>query len=60
MSQENIEIVKRAFDGFAGGGLDATLRQPIGAVYFDFRDGRVGAIRFFLTWKQILEAMAPG
>jgi ketosteroid isomerase-like protein len=132
MSQENIEIVKRAFDGFASGELDATLacltadyvlypfpewpdeseyrghegyrralglwtenfddfnmevselrdlghrvlilgelagrikgsgvpiRQPIGAVYFDFRNGRVGATRFVLTWKQTLEAVAPG
>src|SRR6476659_9513574 len=129
MSQENVEVVKRAFDGFNGGDLDATLacltadyvlypfpawpdeseyrghegyrralglwtenfedfnmevsemrdlgdsvlilgelagrikgsgvtiRQPIGAVYSDFQDGRIGATRFFLAREHALEAV---
>jgi ketosteroid isomerase-like protein len=129
MSQENVEIVRRLYDGFAVGGTEATLavfapdsvhypfpewferseyrgheelkdclrcgrrvsnefafevsafrdagdsvvmlgetvgrimgtgvpiRQPLGAVYSDFRDGRIGEARNFLTWREALEAV---
>jgi ketosteroid isomerase-like protein len=37
-----------------GSGLP--IRQPFGAIYWDFQDGRVGGIRNFLTWREALEA----
>jgi len=33
------------------------IRQPLGVVYSDFRDGQFGEIRYFLTWQQALEAV---
>jgi ketosteroid isomerase-like protein len=128
MSQENFEIVRRAFEAFAAGGIEAALdffapdvvlyafpewpgpseyrghdgvrallaewienfddfefevreirearervlllgetvgrikethapiRQPFGAIYWDFDDGRMGEGRHFLTWREALEA----
>ncbi len=128
MSEENVEIAKRAYDTFAAGGIEAALpcfapdvvaypfpewvedseyrghdglraliavwtdnfdefefrnaefreagdsvlvlgetagrikgsgvpiRQPLGVVYSDFRDGMIGRTRNFLTWRQALEA----
>ena len=32
------------------------IRQPLGAIYWDFRDGKIGETRNFLTWRQALEA----
>jgi ketosteroid isomerase-like protein len=37
-------------------GSGVPIRQPIGMVLSDFRDGKIGEGRFFLTWKQALEA----
>jgi hypothetical protein len=37
-----------------GSGLP--IRQPFGAIYWDFRDGRIGETRNFLTWREALEA----
>ena len=128
MSQENVEIVRRVYEAFAAGGVEAALacfapdivlytfpewpgpseyrghdglralmaewtenfddfelevseirevgdkvlvlagtvgrikgsrvpiRQPFGAVYWDFRNGRIGEGRNFLTWREALEA----
>ena len=128
MSQENVEIAKRAFDGFAAGGIEAALpfftpdvvmhpfpewveeseyrgydgartliavwtdnfdefefhihefrevgervlvlgetagrikgsdvpiRQPLGVVNSDFRNGMIGETRNFLSWGEALEA----
>jgi ketosteroid isomerase-like protein len=33
------------------------IRQPLGVVYSDFRDGRIGKSRNFLTWRQALDAV---
>jgi ketosteroid isomerase-like protein len=33
------------------------IRQPLGVVYSDFRDGRIGESRNFLTWRQALDAV---
>jgi ketosteroid isomerase-like protein len=33
------------------------IRQPLGIVYSDFRNGQAGEARFFLTWRQALEAV---
>ena len=129
MSQENLEIAKRAYETFAAGGVEASLpyfapdvvaypfpewleeseyrghdglraliavwtdnfdefefhnqgfrevgdsvlvlgetagkikgsgvpiRQPLGVVYSDFRDGMIGKTRNFLTWRQALDAV---
>ncbi|MGI8512553.1 MAG: nuclear transport factor 2 family protein [Solirubrobacteraceae bacterium] len=38
-------------------GSGVPIRQPLGAVYSDFRDGQVGEGRNFLTWQQALEAV---
>ena len=32
------------------------IRQPVGTVYSDFRDGQIGTGRSFLTWGEALEA----
>ncbi len=37
-------------------GTDVPIRQPLGAVYSDFRDGQIGEARNFLTWREALEA----
>ena len=128
MSQENVEVVRRTFDAFAGGGIEAALpfftpdvvaypfpewveeseyrghkglrkliavwtdnfdefefhpheirevddrvlvlaetagrikdsgvpiRQPLGQINSDFRNGLIGRIHNFLTWRQALDA----
>jgi ketosteroid isomerase-like protein len=128
MSEENVEVVERAFDAFSAGGVEACMpwfspdvvvypfpewpqqteyrghdglravlaewmdnfdnfgfhvhevrevgdrvlmlgetfgrikgsavpiRQPLGAVYSNFRDGQIGEGRNFLTWDEALEA----
>jgi ketosteroid isomerase-like protein len=33
------------------------IRQPMGVVHSDIRDGMLGEARFFLTWQQALEAV---
>jgi ketosteroid isomerase-like protein len=33
------------------------IRQPLGAVYSDFRAGKIGEFRNFLTWQQALDAV---
>jgi ketosteroid isomerase-like protein len=37
-------------------GTGVPIRQPLGAVYSDFRDGQIGKARNFLTWREALEA----
>ena len=32
------------------------IRQPLGVVYWDFRNGKIGEGRNFLTWREALEA----
>jgi ketosteroid isomerase-like protein len=39
-------------------GSGVPIRQPLGTLYSDFRDGSVGQMRNFLTWDQALEASA--
>jgi hypothetical protein len=84
MSQENVEIVRRAFEAFDHGGVEEALprfapdivlgvlmlaetvgrikgsrvpiRQPFGALFGGFRNGQIGEIRNFLTWRDALEA----
>ena len=38
-------------------GSGVPIRQPLGAVYSDFRDGRIGEARNFLTWREALDAV---
>jgi ketosteroid isomerase-like protein len=37
-------------------GSGVPIRQPLGWVSSDFRDGQIGEARFFLTWAEALEA----
>ena len=37
-------------------GSGVPIRQPIGIVFSNFGDGLIREARFFLTWKQALEA----
>jgi ketosteroid isomerase-like protein len=37
-------------------GTHEAIRQPIGVVYSDFRDGQIGEARFFGSWAEALEA----
>ncbi len=37
-------------------GSGVPIRQPFGAVYWDFRNGQIGEGRNFLTWREALEA----
>ena len=32
------------------------IRQPLAQVASDFRDGKIGELRFFITWREALEA----
>ena len=38
-------------------GSGVPIRQPLGVVYSDFRDGMIGKTRNFLTWRQALDAV---
>jgi len=37
-------------------GSRVPIRQPFGALYWNFRDGQIGETRNFLTWREALEA----
>ena len=37
-------------------GSDVPVRQPMGSVAWDFRDGTIGRARFFPSWEATLEA----
>jgi ketosteroid isomerase-like protein len=37
-------------------GSGVPIRQPMGQLCSDFRDGMPGDVRFFLTWREALEA----
>ena len=37
-------------------GSNVPVRQPIGVVAWDFRDGQIGKSRFFPSWDEALEA----
>jgi ketosteroid isomerase-like protein len=38
-------------------GSDVPVRQPMGSVAWDFRDGRIGRSRFFPSWEEALAAV---
>ena len=63
MSQEKVEIVRRAVQAFEEGDwvaaaapTDTALRQPMGVVFSDFRQGRTGRFDAYQTWREALEA----
>jgi len=33
------------------------IRQPLSAVFSNFREGMIGEVRFFLTWQEALKAV---
>jgi ketosteroid isomerase-like protein len=37
-------------------GSRVPIRQPFGALYWDFRNGQIGETRNFLTWREALKA----
>ena len=37
-------------------GSDVPIRQPMGSVAWDFRDGKIGRASFFPSWEEALEA----
>jgi hypothetical protein len=37
-------------------GSGVPVRQPLGAIWRDFRDEQLGEGRFFMTWREALEA----
>lgn len=37
-------------------GSDEEVRQKMGVIYADFRDGTIGEARFYFTWEDALEA----
>jgi ketosteroid isomerase-like protein len=37
-------------------GTDDPIKQPMGTVYSDFRQGQIGKAHFFQTWREALEA----
>ena len=37
-------------------GSGVPIRQPFGAVYWDFRNGQIGEGRNFLTWREAIKA----
>jgi ketosteroid isomerase-like protein len=38
-------------------GADVSVRQPLGMVAWDFRDGKIGRASFFPSWEEALEAV---
>jgi ketosteroid isomerase-like protein len=38
-------------------GSDVQVRQPMGSVAWDFRDGKIGRASFFPSWAEALEAV---
>jgi ketosteroid isomerase-like protein len=38
-------------------GTGVPIRQPVGAVFSDFRDREIGEAHFFVTWQQALAAV---
>ena len=37
-------------------GSGVPVRQPLGAIWWDFRNDLIGEGRFFMTWREALEA----
>ena len=37
-------------------GSDVPVRQPMGGVAWDFRDGKIGRASFFPSWEEAIEA----
>jgi ketosteroid isomerase-like protein len=37
-------------------GSDLPVRQPLGAIAWDFREGMIGRARFYPSWEAVLEA----
>jgi ketosteroid isomerase-like protein len=54
-SQERVLALFELTGSIKGSGVP--IRQPFGAVSADFRDGRIGEIRFFLGWDDALKAV---
>ena len=55
MSQGNVELVRGIFEA-RGADSGEPVRQPIGVVYSDFRDGQIGEASFFRSWPEALAA----
>jgi hypothetical protein len=36
------------------------IRQPVGIVVSDFRDGRIGKVRSYFNWQEARQAMGLG
>ena len=51
---DSVVMLGEIFGRIRGSGVP--IRQPLGAVYSDFRDGQIGQARNFLTWREALEA----
>jgi ketosteroid isomerase-like protein len=52
---DNVLMLGETVGQIKGSGVP--IRQPLGAVYSDFRDGQIGEARNFLTWREALEAV---
>ena len=48
-------VLAETFGRIKGSGVP--IRQPLGMVSSDFRDGKIGENRNFLTWQEALEAV---
>ena len=51
---ENFDAFELEFLGRIKGS-SVPIRHPLGAVYSEFRDGRIGEARTFLTWREARE-----
>ena len=51
---DRVLLLGETFGRIKGSGVP--IRQPLGAVYSNFRDGQIGEGRNFLTWDEALEA----
>ncbi|HEY6654680.1 MAG TPA: nuclear transport factor 2 family protein [Solirubrobacterales bacterium] len=52
---DNRVLVRGEMTGLAKG-TGVPIRQPLGWVCSDFREGQIGEVRFFLTWDETLES----
>jgi ketosteroid isomerase-like protein len=51
---ERVLVLAETVGRIKGSGV--SIRQPFGAIYWDFRNGQIGETRNFLTWREALEA----
>jgi ketosteroid isomerase-like protein len=53
-AQDSVVALYQATGRIRGSG--APIRQPVGIVLSDFRDGTIGSVRSFFSWQEAIDA----